>query len=82
MGYYFEHIFRKETGFTFNKYLNNYRVIEAKKNLMKADICRVCYDSGFNSLSHFYKIFKRYTGKSPKSYKHELQYDNNIFLKN
>lgn len=72
--YHFEHIFKKETGLTFINYLNFYRVSQAKKHLMKNSILNVCYDTGFNSVSNFYKIFKRYTGTSPKGYKDNLSY--------
>jgi AraC-like DNA-binding protein/ligand-binding sensor protein len=72
--YYFEHIFKKETGVTFVDYLNVYRVSQAKQKLVERGISIVCFEAGFNSLSHFYKIFKRYTGTSPKGYKHNLQY--------
>jgi len=72
--YHFEHIFKKETGSTFIDYINNFRVSKAKAMLIKKDISSVCYDSGFNSLSHFYKLFKRYTGTSPKGYKKNIEH--------
>lgn len=71
--YYFEHIFKKETGVTFVDYLNIYRVSQAKQKLVENKISTVCFEAGFNSLSHFYKIFKRYVGTSPKGYKQNLQ---------
>jgi len=75
--YYFEHLFKKETGLTFIEYLNYYRVLIAKKDIAKKSIAEVCYDTGFNSLSQFYKIFKRYTNTSPTEYKQNLKYLNN-----
>lgn len=72
--YHFEHIFKKETGLTFVDYLNFYRISQAKKYLMEKSVLAVCYDTGFNSVSNFYKIFKRYTGTSPKGYKNNLHY--------
>ena len=72
--YHFEHIFKKETGLTFVDYLNFYRITQAKKYLMEKSILTVCFDTGFNSVSNFYKIFKRYTGTSPRGYKNNLHY--------
>ena len=72
--YYLEHIFKKETGATFVEYLNVYRVSQAKQKLVERNISTVCFETGFSSLSHFYKIFKKYTGISPKGYKQNLQY--------
>jgi len=72
--YYLEHIFKKETGLTFVEYLNLYRISQVKKKLIEESISSVCFEAGFGSLSHFYKIFKRYTGTSPKGYKQNLQY--------
>jgi AraC-like DNA-binding protein/ligand-binding sensor protein len=72
--YHFEHIFKKETGLTFVDYLNFYRISQAKKYLMEKSILNVCFDTGFNSVSNFYKIFKRYAGASPRGYKNNLHY--------
>lgn len=71
--YHFEHIFKKETGSTFIDYTNLYRVSKAKSMLAEKSIASACFESGFNSLSHFYKIFKRYTGTSPKEYKKHIR---------
>jgi ligand-binding sensor protein/AraC-like DNA-binding protein len=71
--YYFEHLFKKQTGLTFIEYLNYYRVLMAKKEISTKNITRVCYDVGFSSLSQFYKIFKRYTNTSPNKYKQNLK---------
>jgi len=68
--YYLEHIFKKETGITFVKYLNKYRIEQVKNRLFQdADIIDACFESGFNSVSHFYKVFKKFVGTSPKKYK-------------
>jgi AraC-like DNA-binding protein len=53
----------------FFKFVNEYRVEEAKKLLLdqsnkKYTILAIAYDCGFNSKSSFNTIFKQYTGKT------------------
>jgi len=45
-------------------------------NLMAGDsegISAVCFDSGFNNLSHFNKQFKQVTGQTPSEYRRSLR---------
>lgn len=57
----------------FNKYINNYRVIHAAKLLKeprgKVSIGDVGTESGFNSRTSFYRVFKAYHGVSPVDFK-------------
>ncbi len=60
----------------FYEFVNNYRIAEVKKALIdpknkNLKIMAVAYDSGFNSKSSFYNIFKKYTGLNPSKYKEE-----------
>ncbi len=68
--------FKKITGKTFTRFVNEYRLAHAAKLLheKQISITDVCYESGFNNFSHFNKQFKNYTGKSPSSYRNELKY--------
>lgn len=70
---HFEHLFKKKAGMTFVEYLNLFRMSKAKKMLIDKSISKVYYEVGFNSFSHFYKIFKRYVGCSPKEYKKSIK---------
>lgn len=72
--YYLERLFKNETGFSFIEYLNLYRISIAKKKLLDHSISTACFESGFGSMSNFYKIFKRYVDESPKCYKKNLRY--------
>jgi len=65
--------FKKTTGKTFTKFLNEYRLVHASKLLSekKVSINEVCFQSGFTNYSHFNKQFKNFTGKSPTSYRME-----------
>jgi len=64
--------FKKHTGRKFVSFLNEVRINEACKNLVagkKAEcISEVAYDSGFNSITNFNRVFKSVIGSSPKDY--------------
>ncbi|WP_128548020.1 AraC family transcriptional regulator [Larkinella soli] len=65
--------FRKMTRMTFTEFVNQYRVREAKRQLL-ADrtVTEVCFDCGFESLSYFNRIFKKVTGQNPMQFKKQL----------
>ncbi|MCO4821824.1 MAG: helix-turn-helix domain-containing protein [Flavobacteriaceae bacterium] len=67
--------FKKVTGKTFTKFVNEYRVVHATKILIesKSSITDVCYECGFNNFSHFNKVFKEITGKSASNYRNEIK---------
>lgn len=65
--------FKKKTRQTFIDFLNEYRVNQACKSLQTSKgVTEICFDSGFNNVSHFNKTFKKVTGKSPKEYRSDL----------
>ncbi|MCB0836364.1 MAG: AraC family transcriptional regulator [Bacteroidia bacterium] len=66
--------FKKLSGKTFTRFVNEFRVVHACKLLSEkpSSITEICYESGFNNFSHFNKIFKETTGKSPSAYRTEL----------
>ncbi len=67
----FTRIFKKITGITFVEYLNDIRIKKALQMLRsnnENEIIYVCFETGFNDLSYFYRIFKKYTGLTPKEY--------------
>lgn len=67
--------FKKMTHMTFTDFLNEFRINNACKllhtNLVISD---VCFESGFNNVSHFNKTFKHFKGKSPREYRKEVLY--------
>jgi len=69
--YYISHIFKETTGFTVIEYLQYKRIIEAQKMLKHPDISiiDICYDCGFNSVQHFYRVFNKFTNTTPLKYK-------------
>ncbi|MCM5663065.1 AraC family transcriptional regulator [Galbibacter mesophilus] len=64
---FFKNTFQK----TFISYLNEFRIKKACKLLIESDdqIKEVAYKTGFESLSFFYREFKKHTQTSPVSYK-------------
>lgn len=68
---YFSHQFKEETGVSAIKYLNRYRIEKAKELLLnsKLTITEVAFNTGFQNLTHFNRIFRANTQKSPREYK-------------
>ena len=69
--YHFSRVFKEIMEKNFHCYLNEFRVKKAEKLLMKNDITitQVAYDSGFNSVVTFNRIFKVIKGCTPSIYK-------------
>jgi len=67
--------FKRVTGKTFTKLVNEYRVVHATKLLSESQmsITEICYECGFNNFSHFNKLFKEFTGKSASNYRAQLK---------
>lgn len=68
---YLNSVFKKETGDTVWKRLTKIRLQKAKKMLLVKDskISEVYEQVGFNSLSYFSTVFRKYYGYSPQEYK-------------
>ena len=66
---------KKVTGKTFTEVVNEYRIVHASKLLAEkpTSITDICYESGFNNFSHFNKLFKKTTGKSPSNFRKEMK---------
>ena len=67
--------FKKVTGKTFTKLVNEYRVVHATKLLSESmmSITDISYECGFNNFSHFNKLFKEITGKNASGYRKEMK---------
>ena len=67
--------FKKVTGKTFTKLVNEYRIVHATKLLLESQmsITDICFECGFNNFSHFNKLFKEFTGKSASKYRNEMK---------
>jgi AraC-like DNA-binding protein/ligand-binding sensor protein len=69
--YYFCRTFKKATGLNFTEYLSRVRVGKAKNLLINPNlrVTEIAYAIGFQSLPHFNKMFKTFTGMSPTAFR-------------
>ena len=72
---YFSKFFKKTVGVGFSEFLTRVRVENAKGLLANPDLLihEVANEAGFGSLSQFNRVFRRYTGCSPKEYRTSLR---------
>jgi Response regulator containing CheY-like receiver domain and AraC-type DNA-binding domain len=68
---YFSSVFKQSSGSSFKEYLNMVRVEESKRLLANTDysIIDIAIATGFEDQSYFSKVFKKYTGLTPKQYR-------------
>ena len=68
---YFSTLFKQSTGSSFREYLNMVRIEESKRLLSATDlsIIDIALAAGFEDQSYFTKVFKKYTGLTPKQYR-------------
>ncbi len=72
---YFCYLFKEITKQTFVEYLMNYRIKKAIILLVNTDlpITKICFNVGFNDLSHFSRSFKSIVGMSARAYRLKKQ---------
>lgn len=72
--FYFCKMFKKVTGINFTDYLSRARTERAKNLLLNPNlrISEIAYEVGFQSLTHFNRVFKRILGQSPTEYRGRL----------
>ena len=77
---YFSTEFKKQTGMTYQKYLQDLRLTFAAKLLQLScrSVTEVCFECGFNTLPHFSQAFKKRFGVSPDKYKLRRQTDEKL----
>jgi len=68
---YFCKLFRKATGMTFTEFVSRTRTERAKEMLLNPNlrVTEIAYEAGFQSLTHFGRVFKKLVGESPTSYR-------------
>lgn len=72
--FYFCKLFKKTTGLNFTEYLSRVRIEKARNLLLNPNlrISEVAFSAGFQSLTHFNRIFRRMAGESPTQYREKL----------
>ncbi|WP_405254365.1 helix-turn-helix transcriptional regulator [Leuconostoc mesenteroides] len=73
--YYFTRLFKETFHISPAKYLMNYRMNRAVKDLLdntNLSMSEIAHQNGFFDESHFDKLFKQYHGVSPKKYQLQL----------
>lgn len=73
--FYFCKKFKTATGVNFTHYVSRVRVEKAKSLLLNPNyrISEIGFEVGFQSLSHFNRVFKSVAGKSPTEYRNQLR---------
>lgn len=67
---HFSRVFKDEMGMPFNVYLNRFRVERSKALLLSGrSIQEACDEVGYADQSYFVKVFKKYAGVTPGSYR-------------
>lgn len=71
--FYFCKLFKRTTGLTFTDYLSRVRIEKAKTLLLDPNrrVSEVAYDVGFQSLTHFNRVFRKLVGQSPSGYRRQ-----------
>jgi AraC-like DNA-binding protein/ligand-binding sensor protein len=72
--FYFCKMFKKATGFNFTDYLSRVRIEKAKNLLINPNlrVSEIAYEVGFQSLTHFNRVFRKMVGQSPTEYRDHL----------
>ncbi|WP_190945569.1 helix-turn-helix domain-containing protein [Paenibacillus sp. UASWS1643] len=80
---YLSQLFKKETGVTITQFIQQEKVDEAKKllELTSEPKTAIATKLNFYDQNHFIKIFKRYTGLTPKKYRNKNKFDALSFSK-
>ena len=72
--FYFCKLFKKATGINFTEFVSRVRAEKAKNLLLNPNlrVSEIAYAVGFQSLTHFNRVFKKIMGQSPTEYRGQL----------
>ena len=72
--FYFCKIFKKATGLNFTDYLSRIRIERSKNLLLNPNlrVSEIAFEVGFQSLTHFNRVFRKAVGQAPTHYRHQL----------
>ena len=72
--FYFCKMFKKITGINFTDYLSRVRIEKSKNLLLNPNlrVSEIAFEVGFQSLTHFNRVFKKILGQTPTAYRAQL----------
>jgi AraC-like DNA-binding protein len=72
--YYFCKMFKKVCGINFTDYVARVRIEKSKNLLLNPNlrVSEIAFEVGFQSLTHFNRVFKKILGQSPTDYRAQL----------
>jgi AraC-like DNA-binding protein len=72
--FYFCKMFKKVTGINYTDYLSRVRIEKSKNLLLNPNlrVSEIAFEVGFQSLTHFNRVFKKILGQSPTEYRAHL----------
>jgi len=72
--FYFCKMFKKVTGINFTDYLSRVRIEKSKNLLLNPNlrVSEIAFEVGFQSLTHFNRVFKKVLGQTPTEYRAQL----------
>jgi len=72
--FYFCKMFKRFTALNFTDYVSRIRIEKAKNLLLNPNlrVSEIAFEVGFQSLTHFNRVFKRIVGESPSGYRGEI----------
>jgi len=72
--YYFCKMFKKIAGINFTDYVARVRIEKSKNLLLNPNlrVSEIAFEVGFQSLTHFNRVFKKILGQSPTEYRAQL----------
>jgi AraC-like DNA-binding protein/ligand-binding sensor protein len=73
--FYFCKVFKKATGINFTDYVSRSRIEKSRNLLLNPNlrISEIAFEVGFQSLTHFNRVFRKALGQSPTDYRAQLQ---------
>jgi AraC-like DNA-binding protein len=72
----FCNFFKKATQITFTEFVNRYRINKACLLMVQdKSISECCYSCGFNNVTYFNRMFKKYTEKTPSEFIRNSSHD-------